>query len=368
MSKNILIFNSLQENNKAVFAIFEELKNRDFYFFIASRAAQQCLGPRLNNFLKQILFIILLPFLCLVNFLYLAYYKIQKIQTIICLNINEKIIITPIAKLLKMKVVWTEDADSAVFNNKTLNKFISKAYKIISNQATIITFSNFNKIRLKNLGIKEKNIKAIQPGIKLNKREHQNNLFNELAQNEGKAYKRKFFTVGAVVELKKPQKIENLFQAIKHCLTVIPNMQLIIVGEGKERKNLSWLSKKMELDNITWFVGEQIHLKKWLDGFDVFVAACEDLRLADINILLKAMNAKLPIIGPQNLGLEEIIPEISKKNGCLVEPDNSEMLARQIIKLWRDKNLRAKIGKSSVEGVEKYFIIDRMVEEFEKII
>ena len=58
-------------------------------------------------------------------------------------------------------------------------------------------------------------------------------------------------------------------------MPVIPNIQLIIIGEGEERKNLSWLAKKMEIDNLVWLVGEQEQLKKWLDSFDVFLALGE---------------------------------------------------------------------------------------------
>lgn len=369
--KNILVFNSCSEKNIPFLALLNELKSENYYFKIFSSspdahngAGKIYLGPNLNNKFNQIFFIVLLPFLFLTYLTYLSYYKIKKANKIICVNINEKIIITPIAKILKIKTVWIEDANSILLKNNVINKILLLIYKKISGFSKIITFNNFTKSGLKNLGLKEKNINVIYPGIRINNREHQNNLFNELAKTESKNYKRKFFTIGTVCELSKKQNLETLFQAVKTCLTVIPNMQLIIVGEGEERKNLSWLNKKMELGNITWFVGEQAHLKKWLDGFDIFAVTNELPQLSSINIILEAMTAKLPIIGPLNSGLEEIISNTE----CLIEKNNSEMLARKIIKLWREKRLRIKLGEDEKKRVEKYFTLNKMVEEIKKIV
>jgi glycosyltransferase involved in cell wall biosynthesis len=379
--KKVLVINSSSENSQSLFYIFEELNNRGYSFLLlASKIPSQhakgreqnkkkYLGPNLTNKFNQLLLIILLPFLYSSYLIYLSYYKIiHKVNFIICLNINEKIIVTPIASVLKINVIWIEDAGTIILKNKAVNRFLFFFYKLYSKKTKIITFNNLTKVQLKKLGFKEDNIKIIQPGIKFNQRETQDNLFNKLAQAEGRNYKRKFFTIGTIVELNKKQKVEILFRAIKSCLAVIPNIQLIIVGEGEERKNLTWINKKIELDNITWFVGEQTHVKKWLDSFDIFVVTCETPILSDIKIMLQAMSAKLPVLGPEGLGLKEIISDISERNGCLIEPDNSEMLARQIIKLWRDKNLRNKLGQAEREIVEKHFTLDRVIEEFERIL
>jgi glycosyltransferase involved in cell wall biosynthesis len=359
MLKKFLVFNSSQEKNQELFGIFAELKKKNFCF----SAAKLCFMTGLNNKFKQILFIIFLPFLFFIYFVYLAVYKIKKINAIICLNIGEKIIITPIAKLLKIKIIWVEDIDSIVLKNNII-KPISWFYKFFAKRAVIITFSGFIKNKLEQKKFVKENIRLIHPGIKLNNRERQENLFNELAQAGNRGYKRKFFTVGAAVDLNKKQKIENLLGAIKICQTVIPGIQLIVVGEGEERKNLSWISKKMELANITWFVGEQPHFKKWLDNFDIFVVSCETPMLDDIMTIIKAMAAGLPVIGPRDFGLEEIITE----EECLFDENNSETTAKQIIAIWHDKRKGLKLGKLGQERVVKYFTADRMVEELEKIL
>lgn len=376
MHKKILIFNSSQEKNQGLSDIFAELKNKDFFFSYG----KLYFTPRLNNKLKsplrrdlahnknikvagQILFILISPFLFSAYFIYLAVYKIKKINAIICVDVNEKIIITPAAKLLKIKIIWIEDADSIVLKNNII-KPVFWLYRFFANRAVVLSFSGFIKNKLKQKKFAEENIRLIHPGIRLNNRERQESLFNELAQVGNRGYKRKFFTVGTAVDLNKKQRIEDLLAAVKICQTVIPGIQLIIAGDGGERKNLSWIAKKMELANITWFVGEQPHFKKWLDNFDIFAVSCEALMLDDVVIVIKAMSAGLPVVGPRDFGLKDIVAE----EECLFDKNNSEAMAKQIIAIWHDKRKRLKLGKSAQERVVKYFTTDRMIEELVKIL
>ncbi len=399
MPKNILIINSSSEQNSPLINLLEELSGKDYSFYLASRASglsgqfqknnwpvkKIYLGPKIDKRFSQIVFIFLLPFLFFASLARLLYYKFnKKISAIICINVNEKIFFTPTAKLLKIKIVWLEDSNSVFLKNKAINGILSLLYRIFSRGADIITFNGFTKIKLKNSGAKEKNIKIIRPGIRLKRYEHQDNLFNELANADGESYRRKFFTVGTAVELNKNQHIEILFQAVKICLSVIPNIQLIIVGEGEERKNLAWLAKKMEIDGMVWFVGEQNHLKKWLDSFDVFAASAKLSGWDDFNITLQAMAAELPVIGWQNAGLDELAvadgtPAASDSSGFRREESsgagvpqptvaNRETLAEQIIKLYKNKNSRLKLGHENKERVEKYFTIDKMIAEFKIIL
>lgn len=378
MIKNILTINSSQAKNQPLINLFKELKQKGCVFYLLSSSANLYnqfkqkswsakkiyLGPNLNNSFSSPLFIILLPILLLAYFAYLAYFTSSaKITAIICLNWNEKIIITPIAKILGLKIIWLEPPN---VNYKTKNKLFRQLYKFNSKWAAIITFTGLTKIQLEKIGLNKNNIKIINMGIQLNQYERQDNIFNKLAQADQDNFRRKYFTVGTVANLNYQQNIETLFRAVKICLTIIPNFQLIVIGDGVERKNLSWLAKKMGIDNLVWFVGEQIYLRKWLDSFDIFVVTSETPSLSDFNICLRAMAAGLPTIGPNNLGLEDIVRE--NKTGFLIQQNNNEALAQQIIRLQQNKNLRLKLGKNTKERVDKYFRIDNMVEKFEKIL
>lgn len=338
----ILVINSSPEKNCLLLNAFKELEQKKISFTFLSAK---------KPFLSQFKFIF-----SLINFKFK-----HQVDLIVCFNCGEKIIITPLARLLGLKVVWLE---SPALNYRQFNKFLLALYKLNCRLAQVIVFSDYGRLKLKNIGCPENKINLITPGAKL--AAYQENIFNELAGAGRKNFHRKYFTIGAVTALNQKQKIEIIFQAVKISLTVIPNVQLIIVGEGQERKNLLWLAKKMEIDNLIWLVGEQEQLKKWFDNFDIFLVSGENLSLDDYGNILEAMAAGLPILAPRNIGLEDLI--IENSTGSLVKADNSEMLARQIIKLHQDKNRRLHLGKNGRERANRLFTLDKMVEKLENIL
>ena len=338
----ILIINSSPEKNHLLAQAFKELEQKDFFFSLLSSKK-----PLWGQF----------KFLFSLISLRLK----RKVDLIICFNFNEKIIITPFARLLGLKVVWLESPD---LNYRQINKILLALYKINARLAKLAVFTSYGKLQLINLGFPENNIILLPPGAKLTP--YQENIFNKLASSGQARFRRKYFTVGVVTELNQKQKIETVFQAVKISLPVIPNLQLIVIGEGQERKNLLWLAKKMGIENLVWLVGEQAQLKKWLDSFDVFLAAGENLKLDDYGNLLEAMAAGLPVLAPRNIGAEDFV--IENKTGALAEMNNNEMLARQIIKLYQDKRLRLQLGKNGRERVDQLFTLDKMVGRLEQIL
>jgi len=146
----------------------------------------------------------------------------------------------------------------------------------------------------------------------------------------------------------------------------MPHLQLIIVGEGKERKNLAWLAKKIEIDNLVWFVGEQTFLKKWLEDFDIYTIVCENPSLNDINITIEAASCGLPIISPDNIGFDELV--FQNKNGIIFEANSNEMLAQEIIKLYKDKMQRKNLGQNGKTMVDNSYTIDKMTKSFLSVI
>lgn len=338
---NILVFSSSAEKNSLFARACEILEQKNFSF-IFSRSKKPLLG--------QLKFI----------FLLISFKFKKKADLIVCVDFNEKIIITPLARLLGLKVVWLECPE---INYGKFNKFSLALYKLACKLAEIAVFSGYSELKLKNIGCDKNRISIAPPGAKIT--HYQENIFNKLAETGRNNLQRKYFTVGAITPLSQKQKIETVFQAIKICLSVIPNIQLIIIGQGEERKNLLWLAKKMEIDNLVWLVGEQEQIKKWLEGFDIFLAFGENLSLDGYGDIAEAMAAGLPVLAPRNIGLEDLIME--NKTGSLIESDNSEMLARQIIKLHQDKKLRAYLGKNGQERIKTLFTLDKMAEKLENI-
>lgn len=378
MIKNILLANSSSRRRDGLNILWTELLLVGFAFKKIGRwrilnennewptcpvGRWLSFGPKTNNFFNSLLFLLLLPLLWLQSFLYFWFFCNKKVETVVCYGLNEKLILTLVARVFKVKVIWLEFPEVNYF---LVNRILLWLYKRLSQKAVLISFNNYQKEKLIKLGINENNIKVVLPGVRVNYRQHQDNLFDNLARADKSNFHKNYFTVGMMVDLDERQNIEPVFQAIQKALDMIPSLQMIIVGEGRERKNLTWLAKRMKLENLVWFVGEQKHLRKWLDSFDLYIVGAIYPKLNDYCLAVEAMLAGLPIVGPRDVGLDDLVYE--NKNGVLMEIENSEMLSLQIIKLQQDKVLRQRLGVVGREMAENKFSINIMIEKFKEVL
>jgi len=374
MLKKILLINTGGDTDE-LFDIFQELDREHFYFTVLSNqesvllsaqkrgwSSKKLLSPIITSKGKKF-FLVLWPLYFLIFLPYVAILKWRDhYQIIFCCNFFEKAVFTPLAHLLSIKTLWfTYPETELTKKNKTSIDLLRR----LSVWTRIIAPTYATKQKLLAAGFKEELTKTITLGANLNLYRHQDNIFSKIATTENHWPQRKFFTIGTVTRLEQKQNIETLFNATKKLLDVVPFPQIIIVGNGQERKNLTWLAKKMNIENFVWFVGEQTSLKKWLDTSDIFVVTNSAIRLPDLNIIIRAMAAGLPIIGPANTGLEKII--VNNENGILIESNNSEDLAQAIIKLQQRKDWRQLINEKNKNKATTEFSIDKTLESFKQL-
>ncbi|MFW5888249.1 MAG: glycosyltransferase family 4 protein [Patescibacteria group bacterium] len=376
MSK-ILIINSAPVN-ESLASIVRSLEQRGEYFyclmtrkayFNSEREEEKInkgfriyLGPEPDSREKIMFFILLIPFLCLrqsLNLIYFKYYK--KVDKVICVNWNEKIIITPVANLLKMRVIWAE-LPSINYWDKSI--FLLRLYRSCAKKVKFITFLSADKFQLVEMGVDFKDIKMVSLGIDPEEMEQQENIFSSLAQREY-SETNNIFTLG-VVDIEHSPQIENLFKAAKKSLDIIPNLRVIVIGEKEKKEYLRWLAQKMEMENMIWLVGEQHDLRKWMKSFDVFVGLGEIPNMFELEVMLKAMSMGVPVVGLRNKGYEELIEE--NVTGVLVGKNDSEILAQRIIRLFQNTSLRRTLGKNAKEKVASENTKQRQIRELEKIL
>lgn len=374
--KKILIVNT-KTDISSLFDFFETLNNAGYSLYLRSFSpklvnkfkknkiqAKKIFGwPAKLNFLLLIIFIILIPLNLLIILFNLSFLKYKnKISVLIIFTLEEKILFTPIAKLLKLKIVWLE-CPKEHYNNPSPT--LIKISKLFSPWAKIIAVTDIAKKEFVKLKWNSELITVLNPGIKL-KHYHQDNIFSRIAEEEKKNVNKKFFSIGTIIDLNDNQKIETLFRAAKICLSVIPSLQIIVIGEGEEKKSLGWFSKKLGIDSLVWFVGKQSYLKKWLENLDIYIITAKQLTIKDFKQTLEAQVCGVPIIGFVNTGIDNIIT--NNKTGILLEKDSNDELAQAIISLYKVKRLRKELGKSCREQVINNFGIKKMAEQFINII
>ncbi|MBL7058699.1 glycosyltransferase family 4 protein [Patescibacteria group bacterium] len=375
MKKNVLIINSSDED---IYPLFETLRalNDDFlfsgiasYFNANSRSCFVMTGKKysyfvgwfvFSNLASSIVFLTIYPLYFLVYSLYLMVLTyVRKIDVVVCISLFEKIVFSIPARLLGLRLIWIELPGEDILLE---GRIIRSIFKINSKFChKVLTYSDYSKEKLKIVGVDSGKILRLLPSIDIKEEAHQDNLFNNMAMKERGGSLRRFFTVGVIENLNNDSNIGILFQAVKKCIEVIPNLQVIVIGEGDEKNNLVWMAKTMKLENVIWFVGKQVRLHKWINNFDSYVCVKNFPTLVDLTIALKVMYARVPIIAQRHVGFEEQIVDLKGRLSTLVDIDNIDVVAKKIVEIEQKVVARDKIGQLQREKVLKEFTIDKQI-------
>ena len=133
-------------------------------------------------------------------------------------------------------------------SNNRLIKSLNKADHVIAN-------SNFTKELAIKVGINEKKINVINPGI--NKPKILEDSIKAKANqywNYSKNLKETFPKIITVARLEKRKNHDKILMTIKNLQSKFPTLKYISIGDGSEKNNLNKLIKEMKLDNNTVFL------------------------------------------------------------------------------------------------------------------
>jgi glycosyltransferase involved in cell wall biosynthesis len=132
------------------------------------------------------------------------------------------------------------------------------------------------------------------------------------------------------------------------------NWDLVILGEGEERKNLENLLIDLKASNRIFLPGGVGNMSEWYQRADLFVLS--SLVEGFPNVLLEAMSYELPCIsfdcdtGPRDMIQDGI-------NGVLINPqENHGGLSKAIKKAIVDEPFRIKISNNSAHIRDKYSV------------
>ncbi len=376
MLPNILILrfpytSALGGTEKQTLSLLAKLRERGVNFFLLSSCSILLAEFQKRNWPARkiwgsrepvtpgrvLLFLFLAPLLLFSLWPWLVYYRLRKKTKILyCLSLTEKLVLTIPARLLGYKVFWVEHVIPGRWLRLNPWRLL---YLFNSFWVRIIAVSEAVKKTLVGLGVSEKRIRVIYNGIELaapeNYRENKRK-FISLDQSERRA-----FTVGIISRLNREKGVEYLLGAIKIAQEFIPELELIVIGDGPEKKNLIWLAKELQLNHQVKFVGYQEKVIDWIDSFDVLVLPTTKKEAFGL-VLLEAMARGKPIIATKVGGIPEVI--LDQKTGLLVKPQSGEEIANALIYLFNHPETRDFLGQNGRERVSKHFTLDRMTEDY----
>ncbi|MGB9859402.1 MAG: glycosyltransferase [Moorellaceae bacterium] len=159
-------------------------------------------------------------------------------------------------------------------------------------------------------------------------------------------------TVGTVKKLAPKYGVDVLIRAFslareklrKHDTASAERLRLLIVGDGPQRMELEYLTKKLGIDSVTTFVGQVPHrdVPDYLNRLDVYVAVSRlDSESFGVAVL-EASACGLPVVVSDAGGLPEVVKH--GITGYVVERDNVEATADAIMRLVENPSLRNQMG------------------------
>jgi len=144
---------------------------------------------------------------------------------------------------------------------------------------------------------------------------------------------------------------ERLIEAWNILSPGFPGWKLDIIGNGEERDKLQDLIHAYHLDGQVTLVSPTKSIDKvYLDASVLVMSSrYEGLPM----VLLEAQAFGLPIVSfACKCGPKDIVA--NGETGFLVEENDIEGLARQLVKVMKDKNLRKQMGRKAKEASRRY--------------
>ena len=250
-----------------------------------------------------------------------------------------------------------EIADLISQNRK--RKFIRKL--VLSTMVDkIVTVSKNLKNRLINeIKIKPEKIIHIPNGVDTNKF----NIYRKEFTRKKFGFKKEDFIIGIVARLDPIKNHKTLISAFKEIVTIHPNTNLVIVGDGSLRNKLENQTYQLGIKNKVIFMGERDNVPEILKTFDVFVLP--SLNEGMSNTILEAMATGIPVIASNVGGNPELV--IDGRTGFLFPTNDVESLVQKIKTYILHPELKQKHGYNAHKRVEEKFSLDQMVRRYEEL-
>lgn len=138
-----------------------------------------------------------------------------------------------------------------------------------------------------------------------------------------------------------------LFQALAGLQTAYPDLRLVLIGDGPERRALEDEARKVGIDDIVTFAGyqSQAAVADALTETDMLVlpSFAEGVPV----VLMEAMAARLPVVATRVAGVSELVED--GVSGYLVPPGNENSLTQAIVDALRSDAAMGEAGRAKVK-------------------
>lgn len=168
-----------------------------------------------------------------------------------------------------------------------------------------------------------------------------------------------------------PQKgCQYLINAMKIIEKSFSDVNLLVIGDGPERKKLERLSSSLNFNKVK-FLGEILYIRTghYFERATMIIIPSIWMENCPL-VVLEAMSYGIPVIGSRIGGIPELIQE--NKTGMLFRPRDSTDLAKKIIYLLKYPDVAYKMGLRSIEEYRRKYTSEihykKLIKVYKKLV
>ncbi len=253
---------------------------------------------------------------------------------------------------------------SKEINHRKGSRLNKKVLEVLNNVDHVVANSNFTKKLAIEIGVEEKRIQVINPGIDPSNEIPKNDLSK--AEEILKGKKQRLITVSRFDKRKSHDKV---IMTIRNLKEIYPDIVYICVGYGNEEENLKKLVIELKLEKQIFFLKDipndfknaliaksnvfvmpSITYKKSVEGFGI--------------AFIEAAQFGIPSIGGKDGGASDAI--IHEKTGLICDGNNLDEIYYSIDHLFKE-NKYLEYGKAA--KLNSYnFHWDKIIENYKRIL
>ena len=172
--------------------------------------------------------------------------------------------------------------------------------------------------------------------------------------------------VGAIGRLAagRVKGVDTLLVAAHLLQAAVPDVQVVIVGDGPRRPFLEDVAERLRVRGRTRFIGAASDIRLPLALMDVFVFTSRWPEAFGLT-LIEAMAAGKPVVATRAGAVPEILEH--DVNGWLVPPNDPSAMAEGIARLVRDRAAAERLGRQAQARARAAFSLERMAGEIEAV-
>ncbi|WP_336326818.1 glycosyltransferase family 4 protein [Halovenus sp. HT40] len=164
--------------------------------------------------------------------------------------------------------------------------------------------------------------------------------------------------IGRLVELK---NVHNLIETVAMLQDTIPNIELVIVGDGPERQQLESHSQELGIEDMITFTGVVDYDQIGQYYRSATITVLPSKRETFGRVIIESFYYATPVVATRTRGALEIIND--GETGILLDEDSPQAIAESLSKLYNDKNKIINMGKQAKKFVSNQYNPETLAEE-----